>query len=418
MHGAVKARRSAASRITACGAEASRRAVHVVCCDCTIPLMPIYRVGSDKIEALPHTSFSARGITERADLQRLLRANIGVVTNPTKPDEPGVLVIGEEFAEWEDSKRRIDLLGVDDKANLVVIELKRDDEGGHMELQAIRYAAMVSGMTFAKAAEVFQAYLDRRAAGENARARLLEFLGWEEPREDDFASDVRIVLVAADFGKEVTTAVLWLNTRDIDVRCVRLKPYAIGEQTIVDAQQVVPLPEAEDYIIQIKQKEQAERSEKAARHSERRMFWTAALPIVSAAVPRWKNISAGDDGWLNAAAGRPGLAFQLWTYTDQCGSSLYIDGGTSRPAWAKAVYDRLHEVRPSIEASFGGPLNWNRLDDKRASIIATQSIQTGYRSPRQDWPQAHSALAQEMRRFESVLTPHIDAVIASIAASR
>src|SRR5580692_11408642 len=100
--------------------------------------MPIFRLTKDAIQLLPETSFPQQGIKERGDLQRLLRANIEIVA-------PGVLVIAEEFAEWEDSKRRIDLLGVDQAANLVVIELKRDDSG-HMELQAIRYAAMVSKM--------------------------------------------------------------------------------------------------------------------------------------------------------------------------------------------------------------------------------------------------------------------------------
>jgi hypothetical protein len=56
-------------------------------------------------------------------------------------------VIAEEFSEWEDSRRRIDLLGGDRDGNLVVIELKRTEDGGHMELQAIRYAAMVSALT-------------------------------------------------------------------------------------------------------------------------------------------------------------------------------------------------------------------------------------------------------------------------------
>lgn len=90
--------------------------------------------------------------------------------------------------------------------------------------QAIRYAAMVSTMTFTRAVEVFQAYLDRGGADRDAREVLLEFLDWDEPREEDFARDVRIVLVAADFSKELTTAVLWLNERDLDIRCVRLKP--------------------------------------------------------------------------------------------------------------------------------------------------------------------------------------------------
>jgi len=210
-------------------------------------IMPVYRMTSERIEALPETSFPKQGIRERADLQRLLRANISVVA-------PDVLVISEEFAEWEDSKRRIDLLGVDDQANLVVLELKRDNDGGHMELQAIRYAAMVSGMTFARAVEVFQDYLDKDKPGRDARVELLDFLIWDAPKEEDFAREVRIVLVAADFSKELTTTVLWLNEQDLDIRCVRLKPYVIDNQTIVDAQQVVPLPEAEEYMIRVREK--------------------------------------------------------------------------------------------------------------------------------------------------------------------
>ena len=44
---------------------------------------------------------------------------------------PETLVISEEFGEWEDSRRRIDLLGLDKDARLVVIELKRTEDGGH-----------------------------------------------------------------------------------------------------------------------------------------------------------------------------------------------------------------------------------------------------------------------------------------------
>ena len=37
------------------------------------------------------------------------------------------MVISEELSEWEDSRRRIDLLRLDQSANLVVIELKRTE---------------------------------------------------------------------------------------------------------------------------------------------------------------------------------------------------------------------------------------------------------------------------------------------------
>mgnify|MGYP001409384997 CR=1 FL=1 len=43
-----------------------------------------------------------------------------------------LMVIAEEFGDWLDSSRRIDLLCIDSEANLVVVELKRTDDGGHM----------------------------------------------------------------------------------------------------------------------------------------------------------------------------------------------------------------------------------------------------------------------------------------------
>ncbi|MCI0632288.1 MAG: hypothetical protein L0Y44_16720, partial [Phycisphaerales bacterium] len=196
--------------------------------------MAVFQLTKSSIEPLPETSFIRHGIRERTDLQRLLKANVSVVA-------PKVLIIAEEFGEWEDSKRRIDLLGVDRDAKLVVIELKRDDEGGHMELQAIRYAAMVSTMGFDHAARLYQSLLDKRSEQADARQKLLEFLEWDQPGDGVFAQEVRIVLVAADFSKELTTSALWLcNEYELDIRCVRMKPYALDSQVIVDVQQIVP----------------------------------------------------------------------------------------------------------------------------------------------------------------------------------
>ena len=191
-------------------------------------------------------------MSERGDLQRLLRSDIAIIS-------PNTLVIAEEFGEWEDSRRRIDLLGIDQEANLVVIELKRTDDGGHMELQAIRYAAMISTMTFDRAVEVYAEYLNRIGSDLDARTSLLDFLQWDEPDEDSFAQCVRLVLVAADFSKELTTAVMWLNEQGLDVRCVRIKPYSYDGKILADVQQVIPLPEAEEYRVRIKEKKQRER---------------------------------------------------------------------------------------------------------------------------------------------------------------
>lgn len=214
--------------------------------------MPIYELTKDELKKIEETSFSAAKVKERADLQRVLQNQIEIIS-------PDTLIIAEEFGEWEDSRRRIDLLGIDKNANLVVFELKRTEDGGHMELQALRYAAMVSAMTFDKAVEVFSDFLSKKGKDEDAERELLDFLEWDENDNERFAQDVRIVLISAEFSKELTTTVLWLNDYGVDVRCVRIKPYSDNGRTLVDIEQIIPLAEASQYQISVSVKNRQER---------------------------------------------------------------------------------------------------------------------------------------------------------------
>jgi hypothetical protein len=215
----------------------------------------MYRMTKDSLEAHPVSRFGELGLFERSDLQRRLRDDI-------TPIGPDLLVIAEEFGNWEDAKRRIDLLAIDRDGQLVVIELKRTEDGGHMELQALRYAAMVSSMTFGEVAATYQAhcakYPDRSGAGAEPRAVLVEFLGGAPGEEPVISTNVRILLVSADFGREITTTVLWLNGFEgMDIRCIRLVPYKVGDDVLVDIQQVLPLPEAADYQVKLRRKDAA-----------------------------------------------------------------------------------------------------------------------------------------------------------------
>jgi hypothetical protein len=212
------------------------------------------------ISKLDAASFNSLGILERQHLQTALKNNIQAISSNT-------LIIAEEFCEWEDSNRRIDLLGIDRDGNIIVIELKRDATGAHMELQALRYAAMVSTMTFSQAVDIYQKYL---GDSKNAKDELREFLNWEEEKEAEFPKDVRIVLAAADFSKEIATAVMWLNQKDLDIRCVRMKPYKLGETVLLDIEQIIPLPEAQDYQIRVKQQATIQKAAKTEIESDKR----------------------------------------------------------------------------------------------------------------------------------------------------
>ena len=146
--------------------------------------MAIYSFENESLHELPKTSFSKEGILERRHLQAAVKRSVDIVA-------PECLVIAEEFSEWLDSQRRIDLLAIDKSANLVVIELKRTETGEHMELQAIRYASMVSTLTFKRTVEIYQSFLDQNGIPSRAEQNILEFLGWEEPQEEDFAWFIR-----------------------------------------------------------------------------------------------------------------------------------------------------------------------------------------------------------------------------------
>lgn len=210
--------------------------------------MTLYRIDDHGVTPIDQTTFHQQGLRERQDIQRLLKGSINIL-------EPGLMVIAEEYGRWEDSRRRIDLLCIDQNANLVVVEIKRTEDGGHMDLQAIRYAAMVSGMIWDRAVDAHREYLKANSEDpDSAEDDMLRFLEWDAPQEEEFANEVRIFLVSAEFSREITTSVLWLNEHEIDIRCVRIRPHLLDGRVLLDVQQIVPLPEAADYQIQIREK--------------------------------------------------------------------------------------------------------------------------------------------------------------------
>ena len=364
--------------------------------------MALYEITSEAFRPIGRTSFSEQKIRERGDLQRLLRMQVDVLGED-------LYVLTEEFGDWEDSRRRIDLLAIDQQANLVVIELKRTNDGGHMELQAIRYASMISAMTFERAEQIHAEFLTRIGEpGDTARARMLAFLNWEELDEENFAPDVRIILVSEDFGKELTTAVLWLRDRDIDIRCVRLRPYLNGETRLIDVQQIIPLPEAQEYQVQLREKEQVGRKKRAERHDLRMKFWEGLVVIARQQRTRHANIKPGQYHWLGASSGIRGLGLNYVIVQEYGIAELYIDRGDTEEN--KRIFDCLFAQKEEIERRFGGTLSWERLDTKRACRIKHIVDRGGYRSAEQEWPKIQSEMVATMTRLEGALKPALDAL--------
>jgi len=336
--------------------------------------MSIWELHEDAIKPLGKTGFAAEGVLEQAHLQKVLAKDISAIA-------PNLLVIAEEYSAWQDSRRRIDILALDQNANLVVIELKRTEDGGHMDLQAIRYAAMVSTMTFAKAVEAFERYLRKQGSDDDAEAKILEFLDWDEADEEDFANDVSIVLASAEFSIELTTAILWLtNKYDIDIRCVRLKPYKLDGRLLLEIEQIVPLKETAEYQVKLREKSAEQRT---ARQTSRALYdlTVAGRPYPPLTKTRLmlnivrEVVATGVDP--AAIAGLLPSASRLWVSVDgDCSAEEFLEKLTGeRTKHGKRIDAKRYFTKDAELIGFGGrtyafSTQWGKTTLEAAATVA------------------------------------------------
>lgn len=361
--------------------------------------MSLYRFTKDKLEPVPATTFAAEGVLERKDIQRLLRQDI-------QPLGEDLLVLAEEYADWEDSQRRIDLLCLARDGALVVVEIKRTEDGGHMELQALRYAAMVSSMTLEQAVQALarSASLDH----DEARRRVHGHLATRGGQEPALSGDVRIVLVAADFGRELTTAVLWLNKRDLDIRCIRMRPYRADGHVLVDIVQILPLPEASEYEVRLRVQQQERRSAEAGQRAALQRYWTQLIARSGARTELLKGRGPAQGGALSVRVGRDGFRFAIVTNAEESRVECYIDRAGGAEA-NQAAFDALWQQKDAIEAAFGGPLDWQALPDRAACRICLP-LSGGWQSPEGDWPALQDQQIAALIRLDAAMRQAILAI--------
>lgn len=358
---------------------------------------------TNRITKLRQVNFSELGFTERAHLQEWL-AN--------QPDALGeeLLIIQKEFDGFDDTRERLDLLAIDKTGGLVIIENKLDDSGRDVVWQALKYASYCSTLSKTQVAEIFQKHLDKGLPGRDAKSLICEFLG-----EEDFAevvlnpgNDQRLIMVAAQFRKEVTSTVLWLLKHRVFVKCFKATPFKDGDAVFLNIEQVIPLREAEELMVGISEKEVEEQTSErglAARHQLRTDFWHMTLDAMrEAGVALYENVSPGRDHWLNAGSGLSGAHYSLIFNKDEARVNFVLN----RPSREqnKAMFDLLLERRAAIEAAFGGPLSWRRMEDKKVSIIEAAAPFAGH--DRNSWPEMTAWLVAKMRQLERAFDPHVN----------
>jgi hypothetical protein len=183
-----------------------------------------------------------------------------IIANDPEVLGEDLLIIQKEFHDFDDTNERLDLLALDKPGNLVVIENKLDDSGKDVTWQIIKYASYVSALTKDKITKIFQDYLDKNKNEEKAEEELKNFFEKDDFDEiilNDGETSQRLILVAGNFRKEITSSVLWLSKFGLKIQCIKAIPYKSDNKTFLDMNQIIPVKDVEEYMIGINKKERA-----------------------------------------------------------------------------------------------------------------------------------------------------------------
>ena len=359
---------------------------------------------NNRIKNLTKKTFRELGFRERQHLQEWI-AN--------KPEALGeeLLIIQKEFDGFNDTNERLDLLALDKDGNVVVIENKLDDAGKDVTWQVLKYASYCSTLSKEQIKNIYQSYIDKSGQSEVATEKLSNFYNQEyEEIAINKGNTQRMILVAANFRKEVTSTVLWLMNYKLRIQCFKATPFALDEQLFLTLEQIIPAKDAEDFIISMAGKTQDEittQENLKSRHQIRFDFWTQLLPKLKGKTPIFQNSSPTKDHWLSAGGTniRHGRYQLLITKTY---SGVQLEFGRPNKDENKKLFDELLKYKTQIETTFGHSLTWERSDDTISSRVGYYLEGVNIFN-NDDWDKMASFLVTNIIKVEAALRqPLID----------
>ncbi len=363
------------------------------------------------IHKITEKSFSELGFKEREHLQEWISKN---------PECLGeeLLIIQKEFNGFKETNERLDLLAIDKQGNLVVIENKLDDSGRDVTWQALKYASYCSTLKKDEVRSIYQMFLDKEGSGEKAEDNLIDFFDMDLAEMPiNSGQTQRIILVASNFRKEVTSTVLWLLSYKLRIQCFKVTPFDNNGILLMNIEQIIPMKESEEYTISMADKTHDEidtQEELKTRHILRIEFWKEFLKKMNPKSDLYANVSAGKANWIAGATGVSGIHLNVVVANSYARCELYFSRKDTDEN--KLAFDELFNYRKEIEKAFGDSLIWERLDAKKACRIKYVLADADY-FDREDWGKMIDFLVDGMIRMEQAFRPYLSKVKAKLKNS-
>jgi hypothetical protein len=172
-----------------------------------------------------------------------------------------------------------------------------------------------------------------------------------------------IVWIVKEAREEHRSAIEWLNNntvKDISFFLIEIHAYKIGDS--LTAPKFVIIEKPNDFLKNTKTTNNNGELTKA--QAERLNFWNKFNEILIAKNKPFNVRKATTDHWYNIALGtsEANISITLVNKINSIGIEIYIDEN-------KELFNKLYKLSDEIEKDLGFKMDWQRLDDKKASRI-------------------------------------------------
>ena len=172
-----------------------------------------------------------------------------------------------------------------------------------------------------------------------------------------------VIWIVKEAKEEHQSAIEWLNnktTKDISFFLMEIHAFKIGDS--LPAPQFVVVEKPNDFVKVANIGVDSGELSKA--QSERFNFWNKLNEVVVSRNKPFNIRKATTDNWYNVAIGtsEAHISITLVNKTNSIGIEVYISDN-------KELFDKLYSESESIQNELGFNMDWQRLDNKKASRI-------------------------------------------------
>ena len=209
-----------------------------------------------------------------------------------------------------------------------------------------------------------------------------------------------VVWIVSNARSEHASAVEWLNKHtdeDVSFFLIEIHAYTIGDSEPAPFFKIIEQPN--DFVKAVKEYTSKENLNES--QTKRLEFWTMFNEILDRRGKPFNKRKATTDHWYSVAVGSSSchISIDLVNREHKIRVGLWIPDN-------KELYDSLYENKDSIENKTDLSLIWDRLDDKKASIVCTYIDNLDF-NKQDNYSELMNTIIDYVLELRTILKPYI-----------